>query len=109
MLNRPRKSIISKLSKEGVYIRKGYRTKTGKVPITKLQTLRTIEDALDVKLSGLDKAPKQTIELLAKSVLEVTDLLEEALGDLSKALELDDIRVQMLNSNFGKHEPFEEL
>ena len=37
LLNRPKKSIIAKLVKEGVYVTRGYRTKTGEVPITKLE------------------------------------------------------------------------
>ena len=34
-LNKPRKSIIAKLVKEGVYVTRGYRTKTGEVPVTR--------------------------------------------------------------------------
>lgn len=95
LLNRPKKSIISKLVKEGVYIRRGYRTKLGKIPITKLQILRTIEEVTNTKLPGLDKAPKSTLEILSTSVLEISDMLEEALGDLFKATELNSIRKEM--------------
>lgn len=60
-LNKPRKSIIGKLSREGVYRRNSYKTKTGEDPITKAQLVMEIADLLGVeesKLLGLDKAPK---------------------------------------------------
>jgi hypothetical protein len=84
-LNRPRKSIISKLVKEGVYITRGYRSKTGKLPITKLQLVRACEDALDIKLPGLDKAPKPTLQLLSDTTVELAQLLEDCLEELKHA------------------------
>ena len=76
-----RKSIISKLSKEGVYKRKIYTSKSGDVPITKLELLGLIEDALGKKFPNLDKAPKSTLLLLNTSVTQLHDdfevLLEE--------------------------------
>jgi len=91
LLNRPKKSIISKLSKEGVYIKKGYTTKTGETPITKLQLVRSIEDALDTKLPDLDKAPKATLKALSTSVVEQAQLLEDTLEDLQGSATRDDI------------------
>lgn len=82
LFNKPRKSIISKLVKEGVYIRKGYRTKSGGVPITKLQLVRSIEDALDIKLSDLAKAPKSTLQILSNSIIDQAILLEDVLEEL---------------------------
>jgi hypothetical protein len=92
LLNRPKKSIISKLVKEGVYIKKGYLSKTGATPITKLQLLRSVEDALDVKLPGLDKAPKTTLKVLSDTVIEQTQMLEDTLEELKNSSE--DKRVQ---------------
>jgi len=80
--NRTRKSIIAKLSKEGVYQTKGYRTKRGEVPISKLEMVRQIEDALDDKFPGLDKTPKDTLKALKDHVLEVTYLLDNSLNDI---------------------------
>jgi hypothetical protein len=85
LLNKPRRSIISKLVKEGVYIRRGYTTKYGKTPVTKLQVVREIEDALDTLLPGLDKAPKTTLHALCKSILEVDNTLETTLEELAIA------------------------
>ena len=82
LLNRPKKSIIAKLVKEGVYVTRGYRTKTGEVPITKLEMVREIEDALDISLPGLDKAPKATLKVLADSLTELSAYLDEALVEL---------------------------
>jgi len=97
MFNRPKKSIISKLVKEGVYIKRGYRSKRGEIPITKLQIVRSIEDALDIKLPGLDKAPKGTLKALSKGVLEVAELVEEALDNLKDAVETDNTQREMLS------------
>lgn len=91
-LNKPRKSIISKLSKEGVYISRGYLSKTGEPPVSKLAIVRTIEDALDNKFPGLDKTPKTTLKLLSDTILDLASLTEEALGEI----EVDAIRQEML-------------
>tara|TARA_B100001094_G_scaffold296791_1_gene319281 strand:+ start:123 stop:446 length:324 start_codon:yes stop_codon:yes gene_type:complete len=61
------KSVIGKLSREGVYQKQVYKTKTGEVPVTKEQLI--IELALffgvdSSKLMGLEKAPKQVIKFL---------------------------------------------
>ena len=109
LFNRPRKSIISKLVKEGVYIRKGYITKLGTIPITKLQVLRQIEDAMEIKLPGLDKAPKPTLITLSKTAVEMAELLEEALGDLSKALEISGVRAEMLKQQAFDNDPIQIL
>lgn len=70
--NKPRKSLISKLVKEGVYVAKGYRSKTGEKPITKLALVRNIEHILDLKLPGLDKAPKGTLKMLFEALSDET-------------------------------------
>jgi hypothetical protein len=88
-LNKPRKSIISKLSKEGVYVTRGYTNKMGATPITKLQVVREIESALDTKLPDLDKAPKPTLLKLSTALKEITQLLEDSLQELKEASEVN--------------------
>jgi hypothetical protein len=65
--NRSLKSIIGKLSREGVYQRESYKTKAGEKPITKIELVHMIAERLDVspdELFGLDKAPKQALQFL---------------------------------------------
>ena len=65
------KSVIGKLSREGVYRREVYKTKTGENPITKKEIVIEIADALGINeesLLGLDKAPKNTLKLLEASI-----------------------------------------
>jgi hypothetical protein len=65
------KSIIGKLSKEGVYQREVYKSKTGELPITKNEIVSNIADLLGVEiesLSGLEKSPKTTLKTLEEAV-----------------------------------------
>jgi len=65
--NRSLKSIIGKLSREGVYQRESYKTKGGEKPVTKIELVHEIADKLNVlpeDLFGLDKAPKQALKFL---------------------------------------------
>ena len=75
--NRPKKSIIAKLVKEGAYITRGYRDKKGEIPVTKISLVRDLEELLDIKLVDLDKAPKPTLKLL---LTRVQDLYESSLS-----------------------------
>lgn len=71
-LQKTPKSIIGKLSREGVYRRSVYKTKTGESPVTKEQLVRDIEDVLDFSseaLAGLEKAPKLVLKLLRDSLV----------------------------------------
>ena len=66
-LNKSIKSIIGKLSREGIYQKAIYKTKTGEIPITKSQLIQKIADLLEIdssKIMGLEKAPKQDIKYL---------------------------------------------
>ena len=66
-LNKSIKSIIGKLSREGVYQKAIYKTKTGGVPITKSEIINNIADVLAAngeRLKGLEKAPKQELKYL---------------------------------------------
>ena len=70
-LNKSTKSIIGKLSREGVYRKAVYKTKTGELPITKAEIIVEIAEVLNTdsaKLMGLEKAPKQDLKhLLGKA------------------------------------------
>lgn len=98
VLNRPKKSIIAKLVKEGVYVTRTYRTKTGEIPITKLELVRSIEDALDLRLPGLDKAPKGTLKALSTTIGELAQHMEEALDQVQELAESHRVMEEMLQS-----------
>ena len=71
-LQKTPKSIIGKLSREGVYRRSVYKTKTGESPVTKEQLVRDIEDVLNFSseaLAGLEKAPKLVLKQLRDSLV----------------------------------------
>ena len=70
-LGRSTKSIIGKLSREGVYRREVYVSKTGESPITKVEIVNNIAEVLGVEsgsLAGLEKSPKATLRNLEKAV-----------------------------------------
>ena len=61
------KSIIGKLSREGVYQKAQYVSKTGEFPINKKELVVKISDAIDgelEKLEGLEKSPKKELKYL---------------------------------------------
>ena len=66
-LEKSPKSIIGKLSREGVYKRNVYVSKSGCAPVTKTELVTTIAYSLGLepdRLEGLEKAPKQVLLLL---------------------------------------------
>ena len=66
-LNKSVKSIIGKLSREGVYRKAVYKTKTGELPVTKSQLIIELAEIFEIdstKLIGLEKAPKQDLKML---------------------------------------------
>lgn len=70
-LDKSTKSIIGKLSREGVYRRESYVTKTGEKPVTKVELVASIADSLGVSvdsLEGLEKTPKGVLKLLSKEL-----------------------------------------
>ena len=70
-LKRSKKSIIGKLSREGVYRREVYVSNTGEKPITKVEIVSNIADALGIEVSdlaGLERSPKETLKKLSKAV-----------------------------------------
>ena len=52
-LSRSVKSIIGKLSREGVYRREIYKTKTGELPVTKVEIVSDIADNLGIEVESL--------------------------------------------------------
>ena len=65
------KSIIGKLSREGVYRREVYVSKTGESPITKVEIVNNIAEGLGIRsetLAGLEKSPKTSLKNLEKAV-----------------------------------------
>ena len=66
-LNKTHKSIIGKLSREGVYERAVYKSKSGELPITKVELVSNIAENLGVEvesLAGLEKSPKSALKTL---------------------------------------------
>jgi len=70
-LSKSKKSIIGKLSREGVYRREIYVSKTGEKPITKVEIVGNIAENLGLEIStlaGLEKSPKASLRSLEKAV-----------------------------------------
>ena len=70
-LDKSIKSIIGKLSREGVYRKAVYKTKTGEIPVTKAQLVENLAALLEIpssKIMGLEKAPKQDIKFLHDTI-----------------------------------------
>ena len=65
------KSIIGKLSREGVYKKTEYTTKTGEKPITKVELVEELAELLELEtsvLAGLEKAPKTALKALREAI-----------------------------------------
>lgn len=63
--DKPVRSIVGKLSKEGIYKRPVYRSKTGEIPINKDEIVEYIAKAMNApstELEGLEKAPKAILK-----------------------------------------------
>lgn len=70
-LGKSTKSIIGKLSREGVYQKAVYVSKTGELPVTKKELVVKLADAVDgdlEELEGLEKAPKKELKYLLSLV-----------------------------------------
>ena len=73
-LDKSIKSIIGKLSREGVYKKTEYLTKTGEKPITKKEIVQTLAGMLHLEyeaLAGLEKSPKQSLKTLMTELQEI--------------------------------------
>ena len=66
------KSIIGKLSREGVYQKTEYLTKAGEKPVTKREIVEKISELVGIEyqtLAGLEKAPKSSLKALQDSLI----------------------------------------
>ena len=71
-LDKSIKSVIGKLSREGVYQKTEYLTKAGEKPVTKQEIVETIAGILAVEyqaLAGLEKSPKSSLKLLEETLI----------------------------------------
>ena len=66
-LNKSIKSIIGKLSREGVYKKTEYLTKTGEKPITKRELVENIADKLELDVTALAGLEKKVQSWLLKN------------------------------------------
>ena len=76
-LDKSIKSIIGKLSREGVYKKTVYKTKTGENPITKKEIVQQVAELLLIDyglVAGLEKSPKADLKILRSAV---NDCLEK--------------------------------
>ena len=76
--NKTTKSIIGKLSREGVYKRAVYKSKSGELPITKVELVNNIAENLGLEvesLVGLEKSPKATLKTLEVATGVVRDII----------------------------------
>jgi len=72
-LDKSIKSVIGKLSREGVYKKTVYKTKTGEDPITKKEIVQSISGLLQINyesVAGLEKAPKADLKILMTTIEE---------------------------------------
>ena len=70
-LDKSVKSIIGKLSREGVYKKTIYKTKTGEDPETKKEIVQELAEKLDINyeaVAGLEKAPKTALKILRSAI-----------------------------------------
>ena len=75
-LDKSIKSIIGKLSREGVYRKTVYKTKTGEDPETKKEIVESNADTLDIDyepVAGLEKSPKAALKILRSGINECLD------------------------------------
>ncbi len=70
-LDKSIKSIIGKLSREGVYKKTIYKTKTGEDPETKKEIVLEIAEMLEIEyqtVAGLEKSPKSALKILRSAI-----------------------------------------
>ena len=64
-LSKSKRSIIGKLSREGIYEKKVYVNKRGEMPVTKKELVANLAEVLETelfRLEGLEKAPKEVLK-----------------------------------------------
>jgi len=78
-LDKSIKSIIGKLSREGVYRKTVYKTKTGEDPETKKEIVEVVSSILEVSyesIAGLEKSPKTCLKILRSAIQKQMGLME---------------------------------
>jgi len=78
-LDKSIKSIIGKLSREGVYKKTVYKTKTGESPETKKEIVELVASILEVEyqtIAGLEKSPKTSLKILRSALCKLQGLME---------------------------------
>ena len=76
--NKSIKSIIGKLSREGVYEKTVYKTKTGEDPVTKKELVEELSELVGIEysmISGLEKSPKIDLKRLVDILKEEEDAI----------------------------------
>ena len=71
-LDKSIKSVIGKLSREGIYLKSEYLTKTGEKPITKKELVEKTSEILGMEyqaLAGLEKSPKSSLKSLVEALI----------------------------------------
>lgn len=98
MFGKTAKSIVAKLSREKVYVKATYKTKTGEQPVSKQEIvaeIATLVNQSEEVLESLEKATKPAL-LIIKNALELqADLLE------SEPEENDGDSFEQLSANDG--------
>lgn len=82
------RSIVAKLSREGVYKKQEYKTKTGGVPVSKEQHVTTIAAFMGVdasKLESLEKANKTVLVLVEGALKDGAHAFDNRESEESKA------------------------
>ena len=77
-LDKSVKSIIGKLSREVVYQKTVYKTKTGEDPITKKELVEELSELVGIEysmISGLEKSPKIDLKRLVDILKEEEDAI----------------------------------
>lgn len=71
-------SVRMKLVREGVYVAKSYKTKSGDRPVTKETLVTEIGEAIgtDDELIGLERAAKNTLFIILRAVTRETETSE---------------------------------
>ena len=98
---KPKKSIIGKLSKEGVYQKRVYKSKTGAVPVTKKEMIHNLSLLISAdaeKLQGLEKAPKMELEYL----ISVINLKKDEMDYLIKKIQGLEYTVDVYNNGIDE-------
>jgi len=98
MLGKTTKSIVAKLSREKVYVKPAYKTKTGEAPISKeeiVSKIATLLNKTEEELESLTKATKPVLQLIEAALSLQADLLDidgeaEKEGDSFEQLSAND-------------------